>query len=164
MKDFIGDLIDRHIHVYSKTEIRFKSWRASMNPLHFQELIELLTNSILFGVTSSTQTLVIVGQKFAGKTTLTKQILEYVPNLQIVDSYETIPDHFCIHLFHQFFNELIESDECSQLHYECLIEPLTEIIANESVLKQMRETDPLGFDDVYHTHFIEKKNTFRLVY
>lgn len=61
------------------------------------------------------------------------------------------------------FNELIESDECSQLQYECLIEPLTEIIANESVLKQMREADTLGFDDVYHTHFIEKKNTFRLV-
>lgn len=104
MTDFIGDLIDRHIHVYSKTEIRFKSWRASMNPVHFGELMELLTNSILFGVTSSTQTLVIIGQKFTGKTTLTKQILEYVPNLHIVDSYETIPDHFCIHLLHQFFN------------------------------------------------------------
>ena len=61
------------------------------------------------------------------------------------------------------FNELIESDECMHLKYECLIEPLTEIIANESVLKQMREANPLGFDDVYHTHFIEKKNTFRLV-
>ncbi len=104
MTDFIGDLIDRHNHVYSKTEIRFKSWRASMNPVHFGELMELLTNSILFGVTSSTQTLVIVGQKFTGKTTLTKQILEYVPNLHIVDSYEPIPDHFCIHLLHQFFN------------------------------------------------------------
>ena len=61
------------------------------------------------------------------------------------------------------FNELIESDECSQLKYECLIDPLTKIIENESVLKQMREENPLGFDDVYHTHFIEKKNTFRLV-
>jgi hypothetical protein len=61
------------------------------------------------------------------------------------------------------FNELIESDECMHLKYECLIKPLTEIIANESVLKQMREANPLGFDDVYHTHFIEKKNTFRLV-
>lgn len=104
MKDFIGDLIDRHIHVYSKTEIRFKNWRASMNPVHFRELMELLTNSILFGVTSSTQIVVIVGQKFTGKKTLTKQILEYVPNLHIVDSYEPIPDHFCIHLLHQFFN------------------------------------------------------------
>ena len=61
------------------------------------------------------------------------------------------------------FNELIESDECSQLKYECLIDPLTKIIENASVLKQMREENPLGFDDVYHTHFIEKKNTFRLV-
>ena len=104
MNDPIGDLIDRHNHVYSKTENRFKNWRASLNPIHFRELMELLTNSILFGVTSSTQILVLVGQKFTGKTTLTKQILEYVPNLHIVNSYEPILDHFCIHLLHQFLN------------------------------------------------------------
>ena len=75
-----------------------------MNPVHFRELMELLTNSILFGVTSSTQIVVIVGQKFTGKTTLTKQILEYVPNFHIMDSYEPLPDHFCIHLHDQFFN------------------------------------------------------------
>ena len=58
-----------------------------------------------------------------------------------------------------------------QLEYEAgllakfneLIEPLTEILGNASVLKQICDANPLGFSDVYHTHFIEKKNTFRLV-
>lgn len=103
--DPIRDLIDRYDHVYSKTEIRFRNWRASLYPLHFQQLMELLTNSILFGVSSSKQILVLVGQKFTGKTTLSRQILEYVPNLDIMDSYEPIPDHHCIYLHHQFFNE-----------------------------------------------------------
>ena len=61
------------------------------------------------------------------------------------------------------FSKLIESEDCQQLKCNCLIEPLTEIIANKSVLKQICEANPLGFKDVYDRHFIEKKNTFRLV-
>lgn len=103
--DPIRDLIDRYDHVYSKTELRFKNWRASLYPLHFQQLMELLTNSIMFGVTMSRQTLVLVGRKCTGKTTLSRQILEYVPSLHVVESYVHIPDHHCIYLHHQFFNE-----------------------------------------------------------
>jgi hypothetical protein len=61
------------------------------------------------------------------------------------------------------FHELIESDECSRLEYECLIEPVTKIIQNETALAKMRKLDTIGFNSCYRQHFIEKRNTFRLV-
>ena len=61
------------------------------------------------------------------------------------------------------FNELIESEECSRLEYDCLIEPVTKIIQNETALAKMRKIDTLGFDSCYIQHFIKKQNTFRLV-
>ena len=61
------------------------------------------------------------------------------------------------------FNELIESDECSRLEYECLIEPVTKIIQNETALAKMRKLDSNGFNSIYIQHFIKKQNTFRLV-
>jgi hypothetical protein len=61
------------------------------------------------------------------------------------------------------FKWLIESKKCSKLEYDCLIAPLTEIIGNESILAQMFEENPQGFRDIYYQHFIQKKNTFRLV-
>jgi hypothetical protein len=60
------------------------------------------------------------------------------------------------------FNELIESDECQDLKYQCLLEPVTKIIQNNIALKKMRNIDSL-FDYVYETHFIKKNNTFTLV-
>ena len=61
------------------------------------------------------------------------------------------------------FHELIESDECSRLEYECLIDPVTKIIQNETALAKMRKLDSNGFNSVYIQHFIRKQNTFRLV-
>jgi predicted transcriptional regulator len=61
------------------------------------------------------------------------------------------------------FHELIESDECSRLEYDCLIEPVTKIIQNETALAKMRKLDSNGFDSCYIQHFIKKQNTFRLV-
>ena len=61
------------------------------------------------------------------------------------------------------FNQLIESEACSRLEYDCLIAPLTEIIGNESILTQMLKKNPQGFRDIYHEHFIQKKNAFKLV-
>ena len=61
------------------------------------------------------------------------------------------------------FHELIESDECSRLEYECLIDPVTKIIQNETALAKMRKLDTIGFNSCYRQHFIQKKNTFKLV-
>ena len=61
------------------------------------------------------------------------------------------------------FNELIESEECMHLKYECLIDPVTKIIQNEAALAKMRKIDTVGFNSCYEQHFIKKQNTFRLV-
>lgn len=61
------------------------------------------------------------------------------------------------------FNELIESEECMSLKYECLIDPVTKIIQNETALAKMRKINTEGFDRIYQQHFIEKRNTFSLV-
>jgi hypothetical protein len=61
------------------------------------------------------------------------------------------------------FNELIDSEDCRNLRYECLIEPVTKIIQNETALAKMRKLDPIGFNSCYIQHFIKKQNTFRLV-
>jgi hypothetical protein len=61
------------------------------------------------------------------------------------------------------FHELIESEECQHLKYECLIEPVTKIIQNESALAKMRKLDSNGFNSIYIQHFIQKRNTFTLV-
>ena len=61
------------------------------------------------------------------------------------------------------FNELIESEQCSHLEYMCLLDPVTKIINNETALAKMRKINTVGFDSIYQQHFIEKRNTFRLV-
>ena len=61
------------------------------------------------------------------------------------------------------FNELIDSEDCRNLRYECLIAPVTKIIQNETALAKMRKLDSNGFNSVYIQHFIKKQNTFRLV-
>lgn len=61
------------------------------------------------------------------------------------------------------FHELIDSEECRHLKYECLIDPVTKIIHNEYALAEMCKLNTIGFDIFYKQHFIEKKNTFTLV-
>jgi hypothetical protein len=61
------------------------------------------------------------------------------------------------------FNELIDSEDCRNLRYECLIEPVTKIIQNETALAKIRKLDSNGFNSIYIQHFIKKQNTFRLV-
>ena len=61
------------------------------------------------------------------------------------------------------FNELIESEQCSHLEYMCLLDPVTKIINNETALAKMRKINTVGFNIIYEQHFIEKRNTFRLV-
>ena len=61
------------------------------------------------------------------------------------------------------FNELIDSEDCRNLRYECLIAPVTKIIQNETALAKMRKLDTIGFNSIYIQHFIKKQNTFRLV-
>jgi len=58
------------------------------------------------------------------------------------------------------FHTIIESEKCQQLDYTELIDPVTKIIGNKSALAQMCEKNTLGFKDVYHQHFVIKKNTF----
>ena len=60
------------------------------------------------------------------------------------------------------FNELIDSEDCQSLKYECLIDPVTKIINNETALAKMCKLDDL-FNYTYIQHFIKKQNTFRLV-
>lgn len=61
------------------------------------------------------------------------------------------------------FKSLIESEDCQNLKYGCLIKPLTEIIGNRAILAQMCEENPEGFIYVFDRHFIEKHNTFTRV-
>ena len=61
------------------------------------------------------------------------------------------------------FNELIDSEECRSLKYQCLLDPVTKIINNETALAKMRKINTVGFDIIYQQHFIEKRNTFSLV-
>ena len=61
------------------------------------------------------------------------------------------------------FNELIDSEECRSLKYECLLDPVTKIINNETALAKMRKINTDGFDRIYQQHFIEKRNTFSRV-
>ena len=61
------------------------------------------------------------------------------------------------------FNELIDSEDCRNLRYECLIEPVTKINQNETTLAKIRKLDSNGFDSCYIQHFIQKRNTFTLV-
>ena len=61
------------------------------------------------------------------------------------------------------FNELIDSEDCRNLRYECLIEPVTKIIQNETALAKIRKLDSNGFNSCYIQHFIKKQNTFTLV-
>ena len=61
------------------------------------------------------------------------------------------------------FHELIDSEECQHLKYECLIEPVTKIIQNEYALAEMCKLNTVGFDSCYIQHFIKKENTFTLV-
>jgi hypothetical protein len=58
------------------------------------------------------------------------------------------------------FNELIDSEECRSLKYQCLLDPVTKIINNETALAKMRKINTDGFDRIYQQHFIEKRNTF----
>ena len=61
------------------------------------------------------------------------------------------------------FHELIESEECQGLHYQCLLVPLTSIINNKIALDKMCQLNTVGFENMYKQHFIEKRNTFTLV-
>jgi hypothetical protein len=61
------------------------------------------------------------------------------------------------------FHELIDSEECRRLNYQCLLAPLTDIINNKIALDKMCKLDTLGFENMYNKHFIEKRNTFTLV-
>ena len=58
------------------------------------------------------------------------------------------------------FIRLMEEEDCQQLRWVCLIDPLTKIINDKQLLAQMCEENPLGFKDVYHRHFIKKENFF----
>jgi hypothetical protein len=61
------------------------------------------------------------------------------------------------------FHELIESQECRSLNYQCLLVPLTGIINNNFALEKMCQLNTVGFESIYNQHFIEKRNTFTLV-
>jgi len=60
------------------------------------------------------------------------------------------------------FDKLIESEACQRLEWQVLTDVVEKIIENKSALAQMCERNPLGFKNVYHQHFIQKKNTFVL--
>ena len=55
------------------------------------------------------------------------------------------------------FHELIESEECQGLQYQCLLAPLTSIITNKIALEKMCQLNTVGFESIYNQHFIEKR-------
>jgi hypothetical protein len=63
----------------------------------------------------------------------------------------------------RLFIELIESEECQELNYQCLLVPVTGIINNEIALEKMCELNTDGFGRIYKQHFIENENTLTLV-
>ncbi len=91
--------------------------------------------------------------------------------------YDKLPSDIQTHLVEEYikpqlndcekeislFHELLESEDCQRLNYNCLIEPLKKIINNEHGLAKMRKLNTLNFNYYYTQHFIHKKNAFVLI-
>lgn len=61
------------------------------------------------------------------------------------------------------FDKQLNSDECSSLNWQVLVDVVKKIIANEAALAQMFEKyeEDIGFKTYYEQHFIEKINQFK---
>ena len=59
------------------------------------------------------------------------------------------------------FDKQLNSEECSSLQWQVLVDVVAKIIENESALAQMFEKyDDIGFKEYYEQHFIQKRNQF----
>ena len=61
------------------------------------------------------------------------------------------------------FDKQLNSEECSSLQWQVLVDVVTKIIENEAALAQMFEKyeEDIGFKTYYKQHFIEKINQFK---
>jgi hypothetical protein len=61
------------------------------------------------------------------------------------------------------FDKQLNSEECSSLNWQVLVDVVKKIIANEAALAQMFEKyeEDIGFKTYYEQHFIEKINQFK---
>jgi len=61
------------------------------------------------------------------------------------------------------FDKQLNSEECSSLNWQVLVDVVKKIIANEAALAQMFEKyeEDIGFKTYYEQHFIEKRNQFK---
>jgi hypothetical protein len=59
------------------------------------------------------------------------------------------------------FEKQLNSEECSNLDWQVLVDVVGKIIQNKEALAQMFEKyEDIGFKQYYEQHFIEKKNHF----
>lgn len=59
------------------------------------------------------------------------------------------------------FDKQLNSDECSSLNWQVLVDVVKKIIENKEALAQMFEKyDDIGFKTYYEQHFIQKRNQF----
>ena len=59
------------------------------------------------------------------------------------------------------FDKQLNSDECSSLNWQVLVDVVGKIIENKEALAQMFEKyQDIGFKQYYEQHFIQKKNHF----
>jgi len=59
------------------------------------------------------------------------------------------------------FDYQLNSEECSSLKWQVLVDVVTKIIENKEALAQMFEKyDDIGFKEYYEQHFIQKRNQF----
>jgi len=60
------------------------------------------------------------------------------------------------------FDKQLNSEECSSLQWQVLVDVVTKIIENKEALAQMFEKyDDIGFKEYYEQHFIQKINQFK---
>ena len=107
-----------------------------------------------------------------------EQVLAVVdPSLsQAAQIFTRLNDDIQLHLIEEYikpqlrgddlvreFDKQLNSEECSNLNWQVLVDVVEKIIENEAALAQMCEKyeASIGFKRYYDQHFIEKVNSFK---
>ena len=106
-----------------------------------------------------------------------EQVLAVDPSLsQAAQLFTRLNDDIQLHLIEEYikpqlrgddlvreFDKQLNSEECSNLNWQVLVDVVEKIIENEAALAQMCEKyeASIGFKRYYDQHFIEKVNSFK---
>ena len=105
-----------------------------------------------------------------------EQVLAVDPSLsQAAQLFTRLNDDIQLHLIEEYikpqlrgddlvreFDKQLNSEECSNLNWQVLVDVVEKIIENEAALAQMCEKyeASIGFKRYYDQHFIQKVNSF----